>query len=76
MQQLVVNYWGTYTPVFNCISVRLILAIASIHEFPSISIDLVLVFTQDCLDVDVFMDIPLVMVVDGNRVEWVINLIK
>ena len=54
----------------------LLIAIASIHEFPSISIDFVLAFPQSDLDVDVFMDLPLVMLVDGNRREWVLKLNK
>ena len=36
MQQWGVNYWVTYSPVLNWIIVRSLLAIASIHEFPSI----------------------------------------
>ena len=67
MQQWVVNYWETYAPVVNWISVSSLLAIASIHEFPSRSIDFVISFHQAGLDVDVFMDIPLLMVVDRNR---------
>ena len=51
----------------NWISARLILVIESIHEFPSISIDFVLTFPQDDLDVDVFTNLNLVMEVDGNR---------
>ena len=38
---------------------------SNIHEFPSISIDFVLDFPQTDLDLGVFMDLPLVMVVDG-----------
>ena len=49
---------------------RSLLAIASINELPSISIDFVLAFTQDNLDVDVFVELNLGMGVDGNRVEW------
>ena len=36
MQQWVVNYWETYDPVINWISVRSLLSISSMHEFPSI----------------------------------------
>ena len=60
----------------NRISVRLLLAIASIHEFPSISIEFVLAFNQADLDVDVFMYLPLGMGVDGKRVKWVLKLNK
>ena len=41
------------------ISARLLLVIASIHEFPSRSIDSVLAFPQADLDVYVFVDITL-----------------
>ena len=67
-----VNYWETYVPVVNCISVRSLLAIARIHGLPSISTDFLLAFLQSELDVDVFMDIYLGMVVDILRVEWVL----
>ena len=42
------------------------LAIASVHEFPSISIDFVLDFPQADLDVNVFTELTLGMEVDGN----------
>ena len=71
-----VNQWETYSPVVNLISARSLLAIASIHELKSISIEFVLAFTQSDLDVDVFMDIPLGMEVYVNIREWVINLNK
>ena len=41
--------------------------IASIHEFPSRSIVFIPDFPQADLDVDDFVDIPLVMIVDENR---------
>ena len=67
MKQWLVNQQETYYLVVNWISVRSLLAIASIHEFPIISIDFLLSFPQSDLDVDVFMDFPLGMVVDENR---------
>ena len=59
MQKWVFNYWETYDPVVNWIIVRSLLAIEIIHELPRIPIGFVLSFTQDDLDVDIFMDIPL-----------------
>ena len=47
------------------IIVRLILAITSIHEFPSRKIDFILAFNQFDLDVDVLMELHLVLGVDG-----------
>ena len=49
----------TYTPMVNCISVQMLLAIASIHNLPSQLIDFVLAFPQADLDVDVYMEIPI-----------------
>ena len=62
MQQWIVKYGLTFAPVLNWISVRSLLAIASIHELTSMSIDFVLDFTLYDLDVDVSMDITLVHV--------------
>ena len=67
IKQWRVNYWENYVPVVNWISVWYLLDIASIHKFPSRSIDFVLAFPQAELDVDVFMDIPLGIAVYGNR---------
>ena len=60
----------------NWISVRLLLAISSIHEFPRRLIDFVLVFTHADLDVYVFMEIPLGMLVYDKRGYWVLKLNK
>ena len=67
MQQWGVNYWETYSPVVNWISVRSLLAIASVHQFTIISMDCVLDFLQYDIDVDVFMKLTLEKGVDGNR---------
>ena len=67
MQQWGVNYWETYAPVVNCISVRSVLAVAIIHEYPSRSIDFVPDIPQDDIDVDVLIELLLGMVVVRNR---------
>ena len=66
MQQWVVNYWETYSPVVNWRSVRSLLALEILHEFPIRSIEFLLAFPQAYVDVDVLMYIPLVMLVDVN----------
>ena len=73
IQQWEVNYWYTYATMVNWISVRSLLAIASIHELPSRLIEFFIAFTQNDLDVDFFVDIPLIMRVYLNRVKWVLN---
>ena len=61
-----VNYWENYASVVNWICVSSLFATASIHEFTSISIDVLISSPQVDLDVDVFMKIPLGMGVGGN----------
>ena len=59
MQQWGENYWETYSPVVNMISVKLLLVIAKIHGLESKSIDFVLAFPQADLDVDIWMELPI-----------------
>ena len=70
MQKWGVKYWLTYSSVVNWISVKSLLAIASKHKLLSRSIYFLLVFPQDFLDVDVFMEISLVVEFYVNRGEW------
>ena len=58
MQEWGENYWETYSPVVNMLSVKLLLVIAKIHGLESKSIDFVLAFPQADLDVDVWMELP------------------
>jgi hypothetical protein len=59
MQRWGENYWETYSPVVNMISVKLLLVIAKIHGLESKSIDFVLAFPQADLDVDIWMELPI-----------------
>ena len=46
MQQWGTNYWETYSPVINMVTVRLILLLARIYKLDSKGIDFVLAFKQ------------------------------
>ena len=59
MQEWGENYWETYSPVVNMLSVKLLLVIAKIHGLESKSIDFVLAFPQADLDVDIWMELPI-----------------
>ncbi len=59
MQRWGENYWETYSPVVNMISVKLLLVIAKIHSLESKSIDFVLAFLQADLDIDIWMELPI-----------------
>jgi hypothetical protein len=79
MQQWGENYWETYSPVVNMLSVRIILAIAHIHNLDSKSIDFVLAFPQAELDVDIWMELPRGMAPDhdeDNKHLYVLKLKK
>ena len=67
MQQWGINYWETYAPVVNWILVRTLLAIPSIHNLETRSINFVLAFPQAYLDIDIFMELPMGVKVHGAR---------
>ena len=75
MQKWGVDYWETYSPVVNWISVRTLFAISQIHGLESKSIDFVLAFPQADLDTDVFMELPFGFDVDGAK-GYVLHLQK
>ena len=53
------NYWDTYAPVVNWISICMILTLAIIHNLYATSIDFTLAFPQAAADVTIYMEIPL-----------------
>ena len=58
MQQWGVDFWETYAPVVNWLSVRTLLVLSILHGYHSRSIDFVLAFPQAELKEDIFMEIP------------------
>ena len=75
MQRWGVDYWETYAPVVNWISVRLLLVLSIIHKLDTKSIDFVLAFPQASLDRDVFMEMPYGFEF-GTRGQYVLKLKK
>ena len=73
-----VNYWETYSPVVNWMSVRLMLIISIIHDLPVCSVDFVLAFPQADLDTPVYMELPVGMEIEGAAYpgEYIIELKK
>ena len=79
MQQWGVNYWETYSPVVNWISVRLLLSIAIMNDLPTTAIDFVLAFPQATLGPDelIYMEMPAGMDSPGtDRKQYVLKLRK
>lgn len=78
-QQWGVNYWETYAPVVDWAAIRLLLILAKIHGIETRSIDFVLAFPQATLNVDVFMELPMGMDIDGDpdsRKKYCLRLLK
>ena len=75
MQKWGVDYWETYSPVVNWVTVRTLMALSQIHGLETKSIDFVLAFPQADLDTDVFMELPFGFDVDGSR-NFVLKLNK
>jgi histone deacetylase 1/2 len=65
MQQWGVSYWETYSPVVNMLTVCLLLALCHIHGLHLKSINFVLAFPQTNLDVDIWMELPMGIVIDS-----------
>ena len=75
-QQWGVNYWETYAPAVNWISIRFLLIISELAGLETRALDFVLAFPQADLDVPVFMEIPPgIDVYDGsNKRAYIIQL--
>ena len=75
MQRWGIDYWETYAPVVNWISVRLMLALSIVHGLHTKSIDFVQAFPQAELERDVFMEMPYGFYC-GERGKYVLKLKK
>ena len=58
MQEYGVNYWDTYAPVVNWISIRMMLTLSVIHGLYTTSIDFTLAFPQADVETTIYMEIP------------------
>jgi len=67
MQQWGTNYWETYSPVVNLVTVCLILLLAQIYKLDLKAIDFVLSFPQAELDVNIWMYLPIGFHVDTEN---------
>jgi hypothetical protein len=67
MQQWGTNYWETYSPVVNMVTVHLILLLALIYKLELKAIDFVLAFPQAELDINIWMYLPIGVQVDKEN---------
>ena len=66
MQQYGVNYWGTYSPTVNWISVRFLMIVAQVLELDTQAIDFVLAFPEAELEVHIYMELSAGMDLAGH----------
>ena len=70
-----INYWGTYAPVVNWVSVRFLLIISQLAGLETQALDFVLAFPQAKLDVPVYTKIPSgINIANGSKDEYLISL--
>jgi hypothetical protein len=67
MQRWATNYWETYSPVVNMVTVRLILLLAQIYKLESKAIDFDLASPIAELDIDISMYLPICFQVDTEN---------
>ena len=75
MQTWGVDYWETYAPVVNWLSVRTLMTMSVIHELETKSIDFVLAFPQADLKIPVWMELPYGFEFEGSR-KYILRLNK
>ena len=76
MQEKGINYWETYAPVVQCMSVRIILTLAAIENLHTKLIDFVLAYPQADLDVDIYTELPQGFNVGPESGRYVLKLQK
>ena len=74
-QQWNINYWETYAPVVNWVSVIFLLIVSQLAGLETRALYFVLAFPQAKLDVPVYMKIPPgVDIENGSKDEYLISL--
>ena len=71
-----VNYWDTYAPVVSWESVRTLLTLALTKGWVTRQIDFVLAYPQADVECDLYMEIPKMCNVGGNKRDHVLKLKK
>ena len=73
--QWAINYWETYPPVVNWVSIRFLLIISQVAGLENQALDFVFAFTQAKLYIPVYMKIPPgIDIENGSKDEYLISL--
>jgi hypothetical protein len=71
-----INYWETYAPVAQWISIRSILCISAINGWQTKTVDFVQAFPQAPSEAELDIDIPKGCSIEGNRNDWAMKVIN
>jgi Reverse transcriptase (RNA-dependent DNA polymerase) len=70
------NYWETYAPVAQWISIRLVLCLASLNSWTTKTFDFVQAFPQAPSETKLYIDVPKGCHVEGNRDDWALKVVN
>ena len=62
-----VNYWATYSPVVNLMSISAMLTLSILRELHTKSVDFFLSYTQADVKTDIFMELNIDFLVKGDH---------
>ena len=65
MQHWGVNYWDTYSPVVNWMSIRSMITLIFLIDIHTKSVYFVLAYTQADVKSEIFMEIPIGFGIEG-----------
>jgi Reverse transcriptase (RNA-dependent DNA polymerase)/GAG-pre-integrase domain len=71
-----INYWDTYAPVATWISIRLILCMAALNNWATMTMDFVQAYPQAPAEVALFVSIPNGCIVDGDEKSWCLEVLN
>jgi Reverse transcriptase (RNA-dependent DNA polymerase) len=70
------NYWETYAPVAQWISIRSILCLSVVNAWTVKTFDFVQAFPQAPSEAELYIDIPKGCSIDGDRDEWALKVVN
>jgi Reverse transcriptase (RNA-dependent DNA polymerase) len=71
-----VNFWETYAPVAQWISIRLILCMAALNSWKIKTFDFVQAFPQAPSEADLYIDVPKGCSIEGENSKWALRVVN
>lgn len=71
-----VDYWETYAPIATLFTIRIILIMALKEKWCIKSLDFVQAYPQAIVDVELYIDIPKGVLVNGQRKEYALKILR